>query len=311
MKITVILCTFNRHQSLTRALDSVAASVLPESTEWEVLVVDNNSRDQTKEVVQAFCQMFPGRFRYLFEAKAGKSNALNAGIQHSHAEVLAFMDDDVVVEPTWLQELTSGLNDGRWAGAGGRIFPQWTSPPPRWLPLADRYALAPLAMFDLGPDAGPLHEPPFGTNMAFTRTMFNKYGGFRTDLGPRPGSEIRNEDTEFGQRLLDAGEKLLYEPSAVVFHSVPQNRIQKQYFLKWWFDKARADVREYGMPADAKWLLAGVPLRSFRRLAVATIRWMVALDAGRRFGAKLKVWGRVGEIQERYQVSREGAKSKG
>ena len=72
--------------------------------------------------------------------------------------------------------------------------------------------------------------------------MFEKYGGFRTDLGPRPGSEIRSEDTEFGWRLLAAGERLRYEPSAVVYHSVSgESASDKQYFLAWWFDKARAE----------------------------------------------------------------------
>jgi glycosyltransferase involved in cell wall biosynthesis len=302
MDITVILCTYNRCQSLSKALDSVSASVVPEPTQWEVLVVDNNSSDHTRAVVEGFCQKYPGRFRYLFEGKPGKSNALNAGIRESHSEVLAFMDDDVVVEPAWLQNLTSSLSSGKWTGVGGRIFPQWTSAPPRWLPLHDRYGLAPLAMFDLGSEIGPLQEPPFGTNMAFLRNVFRKYNGFRTDLGPRPGSEIRNEDTEFGQRLLDAGEQLLYQPSAVVFHAVPENRLQKQYFLRWWFDKARADVREFGIPADARWVLAGIPLRSLRRFGVAIVRWLPALDSRKRFGAKLKVWGKVGEIVESYRL---------
>lgn len=241
VKITVILCTFNRCESLVRALESVSLSKLPESIDWEVLVVDNNSRDRTPEVAERFCREYPGRFRYLFEAKPGKSNALNAAIREAHGDVLSFMDDDVIVDPMWLQNLTASLADGRWAGAGGRIIPQWTCTPPPWLPQRDRYALAPLAMFDLGPVGGALDEPPFGTNMAFRKEVFEEYGGFRTDLGPRPGSEIRNEDTEFGQRLLSAGEHLRYEPSAVVYHSIAPSRMRKQYFLAWWFDKARAD----------------------------------------------------------------------
>jgi glycosyltransferase involved in cell wall biosynthesis len=306
MKITIILCTFNRCQLLAKALDSVAASTVPESVAWEVLVVDNNSSDQTPATVQDFHRRYPERFRYLFEPKPGKSHALNAGIREANADVLVFMDDDVTVDPTWLQNLTAALHNGEWAGAGGRILPQWTGSPPAWLPVHERYGLAPLAMFDLGLEAGPLAESPFGTNMAFQRRMFEKYNGFRTDLGPRPGSEIRNEDTEFGQRLLNAGERLRYEPSAVVYHSVAPNRLQKKYFLAWWFDKARADIREFGIPADTKWFIAGIPLFLFRRLAVWTLRWMVALRASKRFSCKLKVWGRVGEIKECYSLSREG-----
>lgn len=298
MKITVILCTYNRGKSLAKALDSLAASVLPESTEWEVLVVDNNSTDQTREVVESFCLRFPHRFRYLFESQQGKSNALNAGIRRASGDVLAFVDDDVTVEPTWLQNLTAALQGSEWVGSGGRILPERTFQVPRWLSLKGRYALAPLAIFDLGLQAGPLTEPPFGTNMAFRKNLFEKYGCFRTDLGPRPGSEIRNEDTEFGSRLVAAGESLWYEPSAIVYHSVPHHRVQKRYFLTWWYDKARADIREFGISPDTKWSVAGVPLYLFRRLAVWAARWVLAFDPGLRFSNKLKVWGVAGQIME-------------
>jgi glycosyltransferase involved in cell wall biosynthesis len=299
MRITVILCTYNRCQSLARALESAAALELPPQAEWEVLVVDNNSKDETRSLIQGFCERYPGKFRYLSEPQPGKSHALNAGIRAARGDVLAFMDDDVKVDPEWLRNLTATLEDGRFAGSGGRILPEWTCPPPPWLPVQERYGLAPLAMFDLGPEAADLEEPPFGTNMAFRRDVFEKYGGFRTDLGPRPGSEIRNEDTEFGRRLLAAGERLRYEPSAVVHHSVPDNRLRQQYFLKWWADKARADIREHGT-SGAKWFAAGVPLVFFRRLVVWSVRWAVATNPARRFASKLKVWATVGAIKECY-----------
>ena len=126
MKITVILCTFNRSESLARALESVAVSRLPDSVDWEVLVVDNNSQDQTRDVTENFCREYPGRFRYLFEAKPGKSNALNTAIREAQGDVLSFMDDDVIVEATWLQSLTASLRNGNWSGAGGELFPGGT-----------------------------------------------------------------------------------------------------------------------------------------------------------------------------------------
>jgi glycosyltransferase involved in cell wall biosynthesis len=304
MKITAILCTYNRCQSLAKALESAAALRLPESEAWEVLVVDNNSSDQTREVVEDFCRRYPGHFRYLLETRQGKSHALNAGIRQAHGDILAFMDDDVTVEPTWLANLTACLHNGDWAGAGGRILPERTFPPPRWLSIDSPYAMGPFATFDLGPKAMQLKKAPIGTNMAFQRRVFKKYGGFRIDLGPQPGSEIRGEDTEFGDRLLAAGERLRYEPTAVVYHSVSENRLQKKYFLTWWFDKARADIRASGIPRDTRWRVAGIPLVLFRRLAVWTARWMVAVEPSRRFSAKLKVWIVAGQVSESYQQRR-------
>jgi glucosyl-dolichyl phosphate glucuronosyltransferase len=304
MKITVILCTYNRCKILAKALESISTSILPSEVAWEVLVVDNNSRDQTREVAEKFCSRFPGRFRYLFEPRPGKSYALNTGIREARGSVLAFTDDDVLVEPTWLQNLNAALEDGKWAGVGGRVLPEQTFSPPRWIPLKDRYALAPLAVFAPDIEAGPLSEAPFGANMAFEKQLFERYGGFRTDLGPRPGSEIRSEDTEFGDRLLAAGELLFYEPSAIVYHSVPPGRVRKGYFLAWWFDKARADIRATGIPSDTKWFVAGIPLYLFRRLAMWILRWLFAFQPAKRFSCKLKVWGVAGTILECFRQSR-------
>src|ERR1700753_287852 len=122
MKISVILCTYNRCQSLGTALESVAASQMRDGTSWEVLVVDNNSKDQTREVVAQASARHPGRFRYYFEPKQGKSNALNAGIREAQGEILAFMDDDVEVDVQWLQKLTDIFDDQQWAGVGGRVL---------------------------------------------------------------------------------------------------------------------------------------------------------------------------------------------
>ena len=306
MNITVILCTYNRCRTLEKALSSVAVSTLPESIEWEVLVVDNNSPDRTRDVVEDFCRRYWGRFRYLLERQQGKSYALNAGIREARGDVLAFMDDDVTVESTWLQNLTAALCSGQWAGAGGRILPQWPCAPPSWLPEKEWYGMAPLVMFDRGPEAGPLTDPPFGTNMAFHRRVFEKYGTFRTDLGPGSKGKIRNnEDTEFGRRLLEAGERRKYEPTAVVHHSVPQNRLRRGYFLTWWFNKGRADIRETGVAADTRWFVSGIPLYLLRRLAVGALRWMVTLDPSRRFSCRLAVWLLAGTIVESYRQSRE------
>src|SRR5579862_7200258 len=281
MKITVVLCTYDRCASLAKALESVAASQLPESVDWEVLVVDNNSKDRTREIAEDFCRRYPGRFQYLFEGRQGKSFALNSGIQAAQGDVLAFMDDDVTVEPTWLQNLTANLLKGEWVGAGGRIVPANPISPPAWLSLDGPYSVGGmLDLFELGDHPGPLHQPPFGTNMAFQKWVFEKYGGFRTDLGPSPGSEIRSEDTELGRRILSAGERLRYEPSAVVFHDVPESRLTKKYLLNFWFDHGRAEIRESPQRPD----VGGIPrhyltiLKLSVELVGRTIKWFLTLE---------------------------------
>ena len=301
MNLTVILCTYNRCAVLARALESVARQTLPHSVEWEVLVVDNNSSDKTRAVIEDFCLRHPGRFRYLFERQQGLSYARNTGVREARGEILAFTDDDVVAEPGWLQNLTAGLHSGQWAGAGGRVLPQWPCSPPRWVPARERYGLAPLAMFDLDSQVSLLNEPPVGANMAFERSLFEKYGGFRTDLGRCGDKALSNEDTEFGRRLLAAGEQLRYEPSAVVHHSIPQERLQQQYFLKFWFDKGRSDILEFGIPSDTRWHVAEIPVSFFRQITRWTAQWMLSIKPSKRFHRKSSVWYIAGQMFQCYQ----------
>ena len=233
MNITIILCTYNRCQTLAKALASVAAQSLPAGIEWEVLVVDNNSQDQTRDIVEGFGRENPGRFHYLYEPQQGLSNARNAGIQNSRGEILAFMDDDVTVKPTWLQNLTAALHDGEWAGAGGRTLPSQPFSPPDWLSAAESFKWGAIlgGLFDLGEKPCELKMAPYGTNMAFRKSMFEKYGGFRPDLDRSAGSMLSNGDTEFGRRLMIAGERLRYEPLAIVYHPILEKRDAKTVFF--------------------------------------------------------------------------------
>ena len=265
--------------------------------------MDNNSSDQTREVVEDFCGKYPGRFRYLLEPNQGVSYARNTGIRESRGEVVAFMDDDVTVEQEWLWSLTACLLSGEWAGVGGRIIPVWECSAPNWLSVSGPHSFGPFVAFDRGLEAGQLSEPPFGANMAFRREVFEKYGYFRTDLGRSGSNLLSNEDTEFGRRLLAGGERLRYEPSAVMHHPVTENRLQKSYLLAWWLAKGKADAMEMGISKETRWLLAGIPLRLYRSLAVWTLRWLTAVDSKKRFSDKLNVWNLAGQIVGCYQVS--------
>jgi glycosyltransferase involved in cell wall biosynthesis len=308
MKLTVIICTYNRAQTISKALESVLASVLSPDVEWEVLVVDNNSKDNTRAAANEFCLRYPGRVRYLFESQQGLSNARNAGIREARGEIIAFTDDDVIVEPDWLQNLTTSLHDGTWAGAGGSIRPPQDFTPPDWLTLGGGAmdSSGVLALFDVGTEPGELEKAPYGANMAFRKDIFEKYGGFRPDLGRCGDSLISNEDTEFGGRLMAAGERLRYEPSAVVYHPVPKERLSKKYFLAWWFAHGRAMFRQTGRRPSV-W---GIP-RHYVSIFSRTLCWMFTSspDPKRRFFWKTRMWEAAGELFEIYS-SRQQNKSR-
>jgi glycosyltransferase involved in cell wall biosynthesis len=307
MNITVILCSYNRCESLAKTLASIAVSVLPESVEWDILVVDNNSSDQTREVTEEFCRKFPGRFRYLFEPQPGKSYALNSAIRAARGEIVAFTDDDVTVDANWLCNLTVSLDKNEWAGAGGRTLFADSFTPPSWMAVDGPCDLGGVlaARFDLGDKACELFKAPYGANMAFQKRMFEKHGFFRTDLGPSPNREIPrpNEDTEFGRRLLAGGERLRYESSAIVYHPVVAERVRKDYFLNWYFDYGRANVREWRTGPSFFW----IPRRFFNlvktlgmALPQTTFRWALDFRPDQRFCKKCFVYKVLGQIHEIY-----------
>jgi glucosyl-dolichyl phosphate glucuronosyltransferase len=292
----VIICTYNRGSSVTEALRSIAKSSMPSGKTWEIVVVDNNSDDNTKDAVLEFMSRCPGICRYVFEGRQGKAFALNTGISCAKGSILAFVDDDVTVEAEWLNRLTEKLSDGEIVGAGGRTLPRWQCSAPSWFSTESRYTLAPFAVFDLGAEPGELREAPFGANMALRRSVFSTLGGFRTDLAGKD-EVFRNEDTEFGRRILRSGGLLWYAADAVAYHPVSSERLRESYLLRWWHTKGRADMRESGNPADA-FCVAGIPLRLLRRVWVWSIRWMFSVGPKKRFERKTILWRRLGELYE-------------
>src|SRR5689334_25387511 len=100
MRFSVIIATYNRAAELVKTLESLKA--LESSGPWEVIIVDNNSPDNTRDVVLDRIESFPVPLRYVMEKEQGRSAALNAGIRIAQGEILAITDDDVRVDPMWL-----------------------------------------------------------------------------------------------------------------------------------------------------------------------------------------------------------------
>ena len=299
LNVSVIVCTLNRCESLARALDSVAALTVPGSVEWEVLVVDNGSTDGTRGVVEDFSLRYPGRFRHLYEPRPGKSHALNRGVAESRGEVLAFTDDDVTVETQWLWNLTAGVCRGECSGAAGRILPSRHFVPPSWLALDGPRSLAPALYprYDRGDVPGELPDPPYGANMAFRKEMFQRYGHFRTALGPFPDRKVGFEDMDFGRRLMEGGESLRYIPAAIVYHEIDEKRVRKDCILTWWFNTGRGFVRFTGMgPLET--------LKVVARIMLMTPFWLLTVNSQRRFYRKCRTWYNVGKLYEVYRQVR-------
>jgi GT2 family glycosyltransferase len=300
MELSVVLPTHNRAASLRDTLQSFSRLVYPRDLFWELLVVDNNSRDATPEVVKQFAVVANFPVRYLFEATQGRSAALNAGIAQSQGEIIVFTDDDVLLHCDWLSHLKRAFDEYQCAAVAGRVVPQWNHAKPDWLEMNGHFAVT---NFDLGEDTKEIRIPPLGANSAFRREMFTKYGVFRLDLGVNGSTHtITCDDTEFGERLIRGGDKIVYCPKAVVYHPVDPNRTTKKYFLSWYYYNGVSLTRTFGVPQEGVFWF-GVPRWLYRELLTDFARWMLSLRPKERFQKKLRTYRSIGNIAESYRLS--------
>lgn len=225
--LSVAICTRNRAHSLGRTLSSLCEAALSApGAKFEVLLVDNASDDATQQVADGFQDRLP--LRIVMEPAVGLSRARNAALDHARGEWIAFTDDDAEVDRGWLaaiQEATAA--HPRMDFFGGRSVVRWDGPPPAWLDDPNLpFIQGLLCHFDHGQadreivdDAGL----PFGVNMGMRRTLVDKVGRFRVDLGP--GTPARGEETEFLSRARMQGFRGWYLPRVLVQHHVDIARL--------------------------------------------------------------------------------------
>jgi len=191
------------------------------------IVGDNASADSTPKIVEMRKTSFPTELILLNVASPGKSAVLNQAIRRSTAEVLAFLDDDVVVDSSWLEEIENFFksNPAHCVGQGKIRTGLGDSPDPEVRRLLQRYRTIP--QLEFSSDIGDLHSLN-GANIAIRRTVFDRVGYFDERLGP--GASGTSEDVELAQRIRKAGMKIAYMPRALVYHRVDRERLTEKYF---------------------------------------------------------------------------------
>ncbi len=270
---TVLIATYNRAALLDETLTWLARMRVSPGLTWEGIVIDNNSIDDTRAVVERHIATFPVPLRYLFEGRQGRSSALNAGIAQADGSVLAFTDDDVRVGPEWLDAAAEPLlgPDPSLAYTGGPVRPIWGADTPEWLDLTRGDLWGTIAIQDHG-DASFIYEEgrkvPLGANMAVRREVFARLGGFRADLGRSGGRLVLGQEVpELLLRARSARLRGMYVPEMQVHHHVPASRLTRRYFRRWWFGKGVSrsalenlqPITELGVDLRATPHLLGVP----------------------------------------------------
>lgn len=271
MLVSVIVCTYNRCVSLAETLEALMRQQVRADTPWELIVVDNNSKDATRQTVERFRSRPCGpEVRYAFEGRQGLSHARNHGLNLARGELVLFTDDDVIPEPGWVQTVADSMRDSGCDACGGFIAPIWEKQPPAW--LTERF----YGFLALKPDSdGPRpirsdEEPPFGANMAFRREVFDRVGGFDPALG-RTGTVLAaGEESDLFRRIIAGGGSVMYFPQARVHHKVEAFRVRKQYFRRWRYQGSRNSARSAGIEGSRK--IRGVPLYLLTQLARSAVR---------------------------------------
>jgi len=285
--VSVVVSTYNRCDVLPGALESILAQDTGPVT-YEVIVVDNNSTDRTRHVVESMIARGHGHLRYLFEGRQGLSHARNAGIAEARAPIIAFTDDDVRAAPDWVLTIKRAFDRYREVDyVGGRVLPRWPSDPPAWL-TRDHWSA--LALSDFG-DA-PMYVNAdaqyclIGANLAFRREVFERVGLFQPDFQRVKDGIGSTEDHELQLRLWNAERQGMYVPDLVVTAEVDARRMTKQYHRRWHTGHGHfyAAMRVADLEASTVRLF-DVPGHLYRHAVEETLGWFTCQLRGDREAA--------------------------
>lgn len=307
--VSIIICTYNRGSKLLRALEDLDRQTSNDQTfTWELILVDNNSTDGTRSLVDSNQDRWHYSLHYVFEPRQGKSFALNTGIAASKGDFLVFTDDDVVLDSHWVSAFFKASRDKTYNAFGGRVLPILETALPPWLAAKGPYRVigGPLVSHDRGERQRPYQAGmfvPAGCNMAFRRDLVDRFGGFNTELGFMSKNElIVGEDTDIMFRFKRNGEEILYVPDALVHHPVPEERLRKSYFRRYSWGAGRGAARRTTVrEGTRRWL--GIPRWHIKTTVALFFKLMTALifrNPARIFHHELQLAFQLGMLYEYY-----------
>jgi glycosyltransferase involved in cell wall biosynthesis len=231
--ITVVICTFRRHEQVQRAVRSVLNQTLDPRL-FRVLVIDNDVAAQPCIGARFLSENLNDDQLTIIQAPSmGVSHARNVGLQNCVSDVIAFLDDDAEAAPDWLEHIRNTFIAGEpeVGVVGGRVLGKWSAERPPWL---EDSLLSYLSLIDWGPvqRLTKASEWLAGANVAYRTSLLRAVGGFRTDLGRKGGTLLGNEETFATKAIRSQGYKIVYEPKAVVCHSIANDRLTHAWFRR-------------------------------------------------------------------------------
>jgi len=267
IRVSVVVCTFNRPRLLVECLSRLAGQAGP-ATRSEVIIVNNNSTDDTAEVAQRFCGS-GSPFRVVLEERQGLAHARNRGWREARGEYVAYIDDDARPCPNWIAAMNDFLDARPGALAFGGPYRAFTlTPLPDWFPRE-------YGSWDLGAQTRVLARTEYlnGTNMIFQKALLQKLGGFEGSLGMRGSTISYGEETELMIRMHRQGLEIHYCPDIVVEHAILDYKMRLRWLLASSYRNGRSGLHGHDVDGQVTWSCY-IPrlIRGFFGALVALVR---------------------------------------
>ncbi len=230
LTITVIIPTYNRAKMLGLTLESFVGQNYPKDL-YEIIISDNNSSDNTSDVVTQWQTKSPVPIKYIFEKRQGVHYARNSAAKIAEGEILYYTDDDMIAAPDLLREIIKPFfMDKKIATVTGRVLPKWETPPPKWvlkncnnawLSLNNRIEDLIIAEYDVG---------VYSCHQAIRREIFYESGGFNPEN--TAGEWIGDGETGLNIKIKALEYKFAYIGSSITYHMIPATRMTQSYLNK-------------------------------------------------------------------------------
>jgi glycosyltransferase involved in cell wall biosynthesis len=228
IKISLVICTYNRDRYLPEALESIKNQSFDKNL-FELIIVDNNSTDSTENISRKFISENPSlNIKYCFEERKGLSFARNRGVGEAEASIITYVDDDVILSPSFLDGIAVFFDTYKDAvGAGGKVIPKYESDrEPEWM---NKYLNGFVGKVDHGDKVLQYNDGmkyPAGCNMTYRKEILLKAGGFNTEL------TFRSDDKYIFYQVKKISDEIYYVPDAWLFHYIDSYRLTKNNFKK-------------------------------------------------------------------------------
>jgi glycosyltransferase involved in cell wall biosynthesis len=297
MRLDVVIPTYNRSTLLPKAVGSLLDARVPPALQVQIIVVDNNSTDDTKAVITELAQQSNGRVSYVFEKQQGRSPALNAGIAAATGDLIGFIDDDEEIDASWYETILSAFTDNDVDFIGGPYVPRFETEVPAWLP---KEYTAVVGIVDGGDKVVSFDDSYpgilMGGNAVFKRETLQRVGPYSTALGRTATRLLSCEDHDMYQRLRALGARGLYLPQLIVYHFIPRERLTKRYHRSWCFWQSVSSAVLDGIRPQATPHVLGVPRYFYGRALRGMLRWARVWNGqpASRFSNELPMWELAG-----------------